>query len=98
MYVTSLTHLGRDKMDPNYLKTFSNAIPWKKIYEFNYDCIEFYSQWSNQQYSSIGSEMDWRRPGDKPLSKPTAVNLLTLICVAQPQWIKKNETFWDAFY
>ena len=28
--------------------------------------------------------MAWRRPGDKPLSEPMMVNLLTLICITLP--------------
>ena len=32
--------------------------------------------------------MAWRRPGDKPLSEPMMVNLLTPICVAWPLWVK----------
>ena len=32
--------------------------------------------------------MAWRRPGDKPLSEPMMVSLLTHICVARPQWVK----------
>ena len=31
--------------------------------------------------------MAWRRPGDKPLSEPMTVSLLTHICVTQPQWV-----------
>ena len=31
--------------------------------------------------------MAWRRPGDKPLSEPMMVNLLTHICVTRPQWV-----------
>ena len=34
--------------------------------------------------------MDWRRPGDKPLSEPMMVSVLTHLCVTRPQWIKKN--------
>ena len=30
--------------------------------------------------------MAWRRPGDKPLSEPMMVNLLTHKCVTRPQW------------
>ena len=30
--------------------------------------------------------MAWRRPGDKPLSEPMMVCLLTHICVTQPQY------------
>ena len=31
--------------------------------------------------------MAWRRPGDKPLSGPKMVRLLTHICVTRPQWV-----------
>ena len=35
--------------------------------------------------------MAWRRPGDKPLSEPMMVGLLTHICVTRPRvWQKKN--------
>ena len=31
--------------------------------------------------------MAWRRPGDKPLSEPMMVSILTHICVIRPQWV-----------
>ena len=31
--------------------------------------------------------MAWRRPGDKSLSEPVMVSLLTHICVTRPQWV-----------
>ena len=31
--------------------------------------------------------MAWCRPGDKPLSEPIMVTLLTHICVTRPQWV-----------
>ena len=31
--------------------------------------------------------MAWRRSGDKPLSEPMIVSLLTHICVTRPQWV-----------
>ena len=34
--------------------------------------------------------MAWRRPGDKPLSEPMMVSLLTHIGVTWPQWVKGN--------
>ena len=41
--------------------------------------------------------MAWRRPGDKPLSGPVMVRLLTHRCVTRPQWV--NDTIitasWD---
>ena len=32
--------------------------------------------------------MAWRRPGEKPLSEPMLVSLLTHICVTRPPWVK----------
>ena len=32
--------------------------------------------------------MAWRRLGDKPLSEPMMVGLLTHMCVTRPQWLK----------
>ena len=38
--------------------------------------------------SALVQIMAWRRPGDKPLSEPMMVSLLTHICVTRPQWVK----------
>ena len=39
--------------------------------------------------------MAWRRPGDKPLSEPMMVSLLTHICVTRPQWVNGDlERVW----
>ena len=37
--------------------------------------------------------MAWRRPGDKPLSEPILVSLLTHIYVNRPQWVKRVNIF-----
>ena len=37
--------------------------------------------------------MAWRRSGDKPLSEPMMVSLLTHICVTRPQWVKSCITY-----
>ena len=34
--------------------------------------------------------MAWRRSGDKPLSEPMMVSLLTHICVTRPQWVIRH--------
>ena len=31
--------------------------------------------------------MAWHRPGNKPLSEPMVVSLLTHICITRPQWV-----------
>ena len=36
--------------------------------------------------SALDQIMAWRWPGDKPLSQPMMVRLLTHICVIRPQW------------
>ena len=36
--------------------------------------------------------MAWRRLGDKPLSEPMMVSLLTHICVTRPQWVNHDVT------
>ena len=40
---------------------------------------------------SLVQIMAWRRPGDKPLSEPMMVRILTHICVTRLQWV--NITF-----
>ena len=42
---------------------------------------------------SLVQTMAWRRPGDKPLSEPMMVRLLTDICVTRPQWVKYKWMF-----
>ena len=41
--------------------------------------------------SALVQIMAWRRPGDKLLSEPMMVCLLTHICVARPQWVNTLE-------
>ena len=44
--------------------------------------------------------MAWHRPGDKPLSELMVVNLLSHVCVTQPQWvnilIRCQEMLWSS--
>ena len=52
--------------------------------------------------------MAWCRPGDKSLSEPMMVSLLTDICVTRPRWVNASRprqmanslatTFWNTFY
>ena len=41
--------------------------------------------------------MAWRRSGDKPLSEPMMVSLLTHICVTRPQWVIQKENLFLLF-
>ena len=53
------------------LKISLNIVPWGPI----------------SNIPSLVRIMAWRRPGDKSLSEPMMVSLLTHICVARPQWV-----------
>ena len=39
---------------------------------------------------ALNQIMSRRRPGDKPMSEPTIVGLLTHLCITRPQWVKKR--------
>ena len=41
-------------------------------------------------FSALVRIMTWCRPGDKPLSEPMMVSLLTHICVTRPQWVNSE--------
>ena len=69
-----LSHWGWDKMAAISLTTFSNAFSWIKMYEFS---LRFHwNLFLRVQFT-----------GDKPLSEPMMVNLLTHLCVTQPQCV-----------
>ena len=80
---------GRDKMAAIFQTTFSNAFSWMKTYKFR---LRFHwSLFPRVQlniFPTLIQIMAWRRPGDKPLSEPMMVILLTHICVTRPQWVK----------
>ena len=77
----SLTHWGRDKMAAVSQTTLSNAFSWMKM-------LEFRLRFQINNYPALVQIMAWRRSGDKPLSEPMMVSLLTHICVTRPQWVK----------
>ena len=41
--------------------------------------------------TSLVQILAWCRSGDKPLSEPMMVSLMTLICVSRPQWFKEEK-------
>ena len=89
-FLSILTHWGRDKMDAVSQTTLSKAFSWMKMLEFR---LRFH--WSLFLYKgpinnspALVQIMAWRRSGDKPLSEPMLVCLLTHMCVTRPQWVK----------
>ena len=49
--------------------------------------LKFIPTFRNNNIPALIQIMVWRRPGDKPISEPMMVSLLTHICVTQPQWV-----------
>ena len=49
--------------------------------------LKFVPQGPINNIPALVQIMAWRRTGDKPLSEPMMVSLLTHICVARPQWV-----------
>ena len=54
--------------------------------------LEFVPKGPINNIPSLVQVMAWRRPGDKPLSEPMMVSLLTHICVARSQWVNNGLT------
>ena len=52
--------------------------------------LRFVSKGQIDNIPALVQIVAWRRPGDKPLSEPMMVNLLTYICVTWPQWVNNG--------
>ena len=55
--------------------------------------LKFVPKGSINNNPALVQIMAWRRSGDKPLSEPMMVSLLTHICGTRPQWVKWNKLF-----
>ena len=81
-----LSHWGWDKMAAISQTTFLNGF----FLNENTSVLVFH--WSLFlgpiiNMPAIVQIMTWRRPGDKPLSEPMMVNLLTHLWGTRPQWV-----------
>ena len=82
-----LTHWGRDKMTAIFRTTFSNAFYWLKMLEFGLKkSMKFVPKVRINNIVALVQIIAWRQSGDKSLSEPIVVSLLTHICVTRPQW------------
>ena len=92
--LTLFIYWGRDKMATNFLTTFSKCIflneevwIWIKIW------LKIVPKGAINNIPALVQIMAWRQPGNKPLSEPMVVSLLTHIYVTQPQWVKWIKTY-----
>ena len=82
-----LTHWGRDKWTPfrrrHFQCIFLNENVWIPIKI----SLRFVPKVPINTIPVLVQILAWRRSGDKPLSEPMMVSLLTHICVTRPQWV-----------
>ena len=79
---------GRHFADDIFKRIFLNENIWIPIKS----SLKFVPEGSINNIPALIHIMAWRRPGDKPLSEPMLIILLTHICVTRPQWVKANMT------
>ena len=73
---------------------FSNAICLNENVWISIEIsLNFVLKGSINNIRTLVHTMAWHRPGDKPLSEPMMLSLLTHICVTQPQWVKITVVF-----
>ena len=74
-----------DEMAAILHKTFPSAFSWMKICEFRlrFHCL-FVPDGPINSIPALVQIMAWQRSGDKPLSEPMLVSLLTHIRVTKP--------------
>ena len=78
---------GRHFPDDKFKHIFFNENVWIPITI----SLKFVPNGLINKIPSLVQIMAWRWLGDKPLSEPMMVSLLTLICVTRPQWVKVRQ-------
>ena len=78
---------GRHFADDIFKRIFWNENIWISI-DIS---LNFIDKGQINNIPALVQIMAWRRPGDKSLSEPMMVNMLTHICVTRPQWVKSFE-------
>ena len=74
---------GRHFPDDMFKWIFLNENLWISIKI----SLEFVLQGPINNIPTLVQIIAWRRSGDKPLSEPMMVSLLTHICLTRPQWV-----------
>ena len=91
-FKSNFRHWCWDNMAAISQTAFSNAFflneniwIWLKI------SLKFVPKFRFNNIPTLLAILAWRRPGDKPLSGPMIVSLLTHICVIRPQWVNERQ-------
>ena len=60
--------------------------------------LKFVPKVRNNNIPVLVQIMAWRRSGDKPLSEPMMIILLTHICITGPKWVNETKMTWNAWH
>ena len=83
-----LWHIEAETGWPPFRRRHFNRIYWNDNVRISIKIsLKFVPKGPINNNPSLVQIMAWRRSGDKPLSEPMMVSLLTHICVTQPQWV-----------
>ena len=85
---SELTHWGRDKWMPFHRDIFKRIFLNENNRILIKISLKFVPKVPINNIPALVQVMAWRWPGDKPLSVPMMVCLLTHMCVTRPQWVK----------
>ena len=99
-HMTPLTHWGRGKMNPISQTSFKCIYLNENLWISLKVSLNFAPKIRINIIPAWVQIMAWRRPGDKPLSEPVMVSLLThyYLCVTRPQWVKTQVTNFSWVY
>ena len=87
-WLFKLTHWGRDKNGRHFADdTFKRIFLDENIRIAIKTSLKLVPKGPITNIPALVQIMDWRRPGDKPLSETMMVRSLTHICVTWPQWV-----------
>ena len=82
-YILKLRQNGRHFPDDIFKCIYLNENVWVLIKI----SLKFISKGPINIIPALIQIMVWRCPGNKPLSEPMMVSLLTHVCVTRPQWV-----------
>ena len=83
----SLTHWSRDKLPLFHSRHFEIFFFNENVWNDDSNSLNFVAKVPINNIPALMQVMAWRRPGDKPISEPTMVRIMTYICVTRPQWV-----------
>ena len=90
----TLTHWGRNQVDAIFADIFICILENENEWISPRISLTFVPKVRINNIPVLVQIMAWRRPGDKPLSEPMMVSLLTHISVTRTQWVKEYDTQW----